>query len=775
MKAVIRKIVADLRRRRLQTAVVMIIVLLASATAALGLNLLAGSSDPYQTAFDEQHGAHLTVIYLAAKVSPAQLATTPGLIGATSVAGPWPSISARFEHGSSKFGNLNLFGRSDPGGRVDALRVVAGRWAQAPGDIVLTRSFAQLKRLAIGDQLTAIDTSAKPVYRIVGEVIDIDEPAADFGTQSAWVLPSAIPALLSNEDHVAETMAYRFKTAPTSDQLRQATMRLAAALAPGAIVYALPFTLIKTAFTITNQVILIFLLAFSIFALAAAAAIVGNVVAGAVIASYREIGIMKAVGFTPAQVVGVFIGQMAAPALAGCFIGIPIGALISQLLLAQSASALGLPGQIGFSPLIDLVALVACVLIVAIAAAVPALRAGLMSPVRAITLGTVPNPPASGWLSRLLAALHLPRALSLGGTDAFARPLRSGFTLVAILVGVATLTFAFGLNRSMQGFVDEVFLKSAYQVQITRTAAYPDDAVMATLRSQPETRNVISMTCTSIAIPGVSDPLVCATRGDASTLGIRLRQGRWFKGAGEAVAPAPFLREAHLKVGDSLTVTLQGQPIRARIVGQTIDFENLGHALRIDWSTWQQAFPGDRPYGYLVSLRPGADPNAFAQRVQRTQPDFLSADVNQNPTISAVAIINGVLLVLVAVLVLIAAVGVFNTLLLNSRERVRDTAILKALGMTPRQVLVMVISSAGILGLLGGLLGVPAGIVLFRVLTDAMANLIGADGAFQLLDVFTPPALAALVAAGIAVAILGALAPARWAARTSTAEVLHAE
>jgi putative ABC transport system permease protein len=46
---------------------------------------------------------------------------------------------------------------------------------------------------------------------------------------------------------------------------------------------------------------------------------------------------------------------------------------------------------------------------------------------------------------------------------------------------------------------------------------------------------------------------------------------------------------------------------------------------------------------------------------------------------------------------------------------------------------------------------------------------------FQLLDVFTPPAIVGLVAAGIAVAILGAVLPARWAARTSTAEVLHAE
>lgn len=775
MKAVLRKIVGDLRRRRLQTAVVAVIVLLASGTAALGLNLLAGASDPFQTAFERQHGAHLTVFYLADRVPPAQLPATANLIGASQVGGPWPAISGTFEHGTTKFGNLNLFGRSDPGGPVDDLRLTAGRWVNAPREIVLTRSFAEQQRLSLGDQLTNIGIPAKPVYRVVGEVIDIDEASADFGTQSAWVMPSEIPLLLSEGDHVAATMAYRFRATPTSDELRQATAKLEAALPAGAIVYSLPFTLIKTAFTIVNQVILIFLLSSSVFALAAAAAIVGNVIAGAVIASYRDIGIMKAVGFSPAQVLAVFVGQLAVPALAGCLLGIPAGTLISQGLLAQTGRALGLPPQVGLAPGMGLIALAGCLLVVVVAAVIPASRAGLISPARAISLGTIPNPPASGWLSRLLRAIHLPRPISLAGSDAFARPVRSSFTVMTIVIGVATLTFALGLNGTFQWFVDRLFLHNAYQVRVTRTGAYPDDAVMATLQSQPETARVIGSTCTSIAIPGVSDPLVCATRGDATGLGIPVRQGRWFKGPGEAVAPQPFLTQAHLRVGDSLSFTLQGQPIRVRIVGETLDFENLGHALRLDWSTWQQAFPSARPFSYLVSLRPGASAQAFADRVQATQPDFLSAQVNQNSFVGDFALINDVLAFLVVVLLAIAIVGSFNTVLLNSRERVRDTAILRSLGMSPRQVLAMVIASAALIGVLGGALGVPIGIVVFQTLTAAMGNLIGFDVAFPAQHAFTVPLVVALAGAGVVVAIAGGLLPARWASRASIVEILHTE
>jgi putative ABC transport system permease protein len=95
--------------------------------------------------------------------------------------------------------------------------------------------------------------------------------------------------------------------------------------------------------------------------------------------------------------------------------------------------------------------------------------------------------------------------------------------------------------------------------------------------------------------------------------------------------------------------------------------------------------------------------------------------------------------------------------------------------MSPRQVLAMVITSAGILGLVGGVLGVPIGIVLFQALTTAMANLVGFDTLFQTQNLFALPALVTIAVGGIAVAIVGALVPARWASRSSIVEILHTE
>jgi len=71
--------------------------------------------------------------------------------------------------------------------------------------------------------------------------------------------------------------------------------------------------------------------------------------------------------------------------------------------------------------------------------------------------------------------------------------------------------------------------------------------------------------------------------------------------------------------------------------------------------------------------------------------------------------------------------------------------------------------------------GLPIGVVLHDVIFQVMAGQVGNDISSVQYQVFGPAVLAGLVAAGIAVAVLGAYLPVRWAARTSVVDVLRAE
>src|SRR5438552_3617616 len=502
MRAVFVKTLADLRRRRLQAAVIFITVLLAVGTGMMALTLLTQSRDPYQAAFAAQKGAHLQVYYDGA-TSREALASTPALIGASSFGGPYPSTTIEFQHGSRKF-SLDTFGRDNPGGDVEVLRITNGHWPTSNDEITLTRSFVELNSISIGDRLKVVSVAQRPVLTVVAEVVDIDEGSADLSTQHAWMLSSAIPSLTAPTPHSAfYKMDYRFAMDPSTSQLAGSVDRLRAGLPPGSIVGSLNYLLIRNIFNITNQILTSVLVAFSVFALGATAAIVANLVTGIVVSSYREIGVMKAIGFAPREVVAVFVLQIVTPALAACLVGIPAGAIASQPLLANSSHALGLTYEPSFSVGVGLLALGCALVLVGLAATLPALRAGLLKPVVVLTSAMAPRGASGSWLRGLANLVRLPQPIVLGVGDAFARPLRSALTLIAILLGVATVTVAIGLPRSFQKINDSETSSGNVQVIVTRSEGFPDSEVTRILAAQPETSRAVALTGTGVDVPGI--------------------------------------------------------------------------------------------------------------------------------------------------------------------------------------------------------------------------------------------------------------------------------
>ncbi len=251
--------------------------------------------------------------------------------------------------------------------------------------------------------------------------------------------------------------------------------------------------------------------------------------------------------------------------------------------------------------------------------------------------------------------------------------------------------------------------------------------------------------------------------------------GRWFSAPGEVLAPASLLHDAHLKIGDSFTGTVSGQPLQFRVVGEVYDINNLGHSLFMDLATMAAIKPAIEPFQYDVTLVPGADVTAYVQRVAAVEPDLIDVRASDTSIIAPVKIIDLVLLVIAAVLALIGIGGVFNMLLLNTRERIQDTATLKALGMSPRQVMVMVAASAGLIALVGGLIALPFGLSLHHLLNDVISNSAGNDTPPGAYSVFNPLELLLILVLGVGVAVAAALLPGRWAARTNVVEVLHSE
>ena len=258
-----------------------------------------------------------------------------------------------------------------------------------------------------------------------------------------------------------------------------------------------------------------------------------------------------------------------------------------------------------------------------------------------------------------------------------------------------------------------------------------------------------------------------------------MSSGHWYTGPDQAVVPKRFLTTLHTAVGDTVTITGSGgRAIPVRIVGEVFDQDHDSLSMLTDWRTLTAADPGLTPdpmnAQYDVGLRPGTDPTAYVQALGPKLGSNYGVSVNQNGG-GATAIAIALAGTLTLLLSIAAGLGVLNTVVLHTRERVHDLGVFKAVGMTPRQTVAMVLCSVAGTGLLAGVLAVPAGIAVHQYVIPAMAGAAGLGVPASLQNVYGAGELAALALAGLAIALAGALLPAGWAAQSRTASALRAE
>jgi putative ABC transport system permease protein len=794
--SILRAVRGGIARRRLQTVVIALVVLISTASTVVALALVVNSSAPFDHAFASQRGADITAA-IAPSVGAERLARTAHLSGVTSAAGPYPETTVSVRSGGIGFGPQTIVGRATPGGPVDDLVISDGHWATKPGQIVLATGDNGIG-FSVGSTLTAGAGRHRQTLTVVGLANSIT------GTASGWVAPAEIPLLRAAGGTTVTQMLYRFAQAGIGAQLHADVARLTRALPGGALAGSMSYYTAKIEEDGNIAPFVPFLLAFGILGIVMSVVIVANVVGGAVVSGYRRIGILKSIGFTPLQVAAAYAAQVGLPALIGCLAGVAVGNLLAAPLLRQNANAYGV-GGLGVPIWVDVVVPAGICALAAVAALLPAIRAGRLSTIQAIATGRAPRSGRGYAAHRLFGRMPLPRPITIGLAAPFARPSRTLLTLGAVLLGATALTFAFGLTSSLTRLLNGISHQQSEPVQIQmpgtgfqggpkqvkigpqHTKAGPpiggsqvptakaEQAILAAVHSQPATLHVVAQADDSASVAGLSQQIrVTAFRGPATWTGYDLVSGHWYTGPDQVLAPTGFLTQTGTSVGDTISLSQGHNRVRVRIVGEIFDTHNRGLNLVTRWATLRTIDPRLAPDQFDVGLRPGTSANAYARALnQRLGPNY-NVELNTDRTAVVDAMI-GLIGTLSALLAAVAALGVLNTVVLETRERVHDIGIFKAVGMTPRQTTAMAISWVAAIGLIAGVIAVPIGVALHHEILPAMAGSVGLRLPASFLTVYSTPMLFVLVFAGVLIAMVGALAPATWAAKIHTATALHTE
>lgn len=373
---------------------------------------------------------------------------------------------------------------------------------------------------------------------------------------------------------------------------------------------------------------------------------------------------------------------------------------------------------------------------------------------------------------------HRPTVL-LGGNNARRNPRRTSATASALMIALAVISLLAVLASSAKASIDrgvrDAFGTADFVVTGTDGRPFPDevadqvsrvDGVEAVGRQRTMTAKVGSNV---ISASGVDDAVLrgpIVAKVESGTLDA-LRNG-------SAVLPANLSRTLDAGVGDTITVVTKTGQNRLP-VGAVVAPNTQLNAIVVSLDTFAKlGGAGTTDTVLYVDLRDGVEPAQAAPRISaavaanpllQVRDQTAYAEAQRGPVDALAAGVYALL----ALAVLIAILGIVNTLLLSVFERTREIGLLRAIGMERDQVREMVRVESVAIAVLGAVLGLALGITAAAAIRSAMK-----DDGFAVLDIPYLQLLIVVVAAA-AVGVLAALWPARRAARLDILRAITTE
>jgi putative ABC transport system permease protein len=565
------------------------------------------------------------------------------------------------------------------------------------------------------------------------------------------------------------------------------------------------------------------LVGFAGISLFVAAFLIYNTFAMLVAQRGREMALLRAVGTSRRQVLTSVLVEALVLALVAAAVGVGLGYLIARLLVALLGGiGLSLTSGVVLTWQAVLWAVLLAVVVTVLSAVLPALKAARTPPLAALReadtpverpgrvrsllggllllvalagLSTAfrdePSVPlvAFSALGLLVAVVLLSPLLAVGAAkiagglmrvggvsgqlaarNAERGPRRVASTASALVIGLALVTtvavVVASARESINQLVDRAF--GADYIVATQTGNPFSAGIATKLREVPGVEYVVSQSQGPARVDG-EDQLITAMGGGPvdAVFDITATSGQVGELVqGTAVADADWAREAGVTTGDRVSVlfpsgqtrsfTLQGvfEPLEAGLISGFIipkdDYRAVGGAAQ-DTLLYVSLAPGASPQTSLQAVERVTDENPLLQVLDQTSiKEQNSRSINQ-----LLYLIYGML----GLSIIIAALGVVNTMALSVLERTREIGLLRAVGASRRQVRRMIRWEAVLVAVMGALIGVLVGLVAGIGLRQALSG----DGVEVLVVPFATVVVILVLA--VLLGVLAAALPARRAAR----------
>jgi putative ABC transport system permease protein len=370
---------------------------------------------------------------------------------------------------------------------------------------------------------------------------------------------------------------------------------------------------------------------------------------------------------------------------------------------------------------------------------------------------------------------------ALARDNARRNPQRTASTASALMIGLALVTLvaviAAGITKSFRGAVDDLWV-SGYAITAQNNfdpipiaagnaaARTPGVQAIANVRGgDAEIFNGVHQ-ATAVGPGGAQIFNMTWLHGGSNAVFTKL-------GAHGAFVDKGFAKKHNLTIGSALTLTAPtGKSLDLHVIG-IFDPPTGGSPfgpVTISDTAWDKIYDTPQNLYSFIRMR-GGETDAAKAALERQLASFPNAKVQTKKEfvdnqISGLNAILNVLFVLLALSVIVSLFGIINTLVLTVFERTRELGMLRAIGMTRRQVRRMIRAESVITALMGGVIGIVLGLILGGLLAARIDFIVFALPWTQVII---------FAVAAVIVGLLAAIFPARRAGKLNVLEALQYE
>ncbi len=528
--------------------------------------------------------------------------------------------------------------------------------------------------------------------------------------------------------------------------------------------------------------------------------LVVNTVSALLTQQKRQIGVMKAVGGSTLQILGMYLVMVLAYGVMALLIAIPLGMYGARELSSALAVFFNFDiYSMEVPPQTFLIQIVIGLILPVLASLVPFISNLRISPAEAMSMYTMSKGRfGKNWIDQALSGTNLwftrklsARSILLSVRNTFRNKGRLTLTLITLTLGSATFISVFNIRASLDSTVEDMIRWFNCDMMLTLDRTYRAEKI------QTEARNVPGVITTDVWIhlptrlvrsddseSGMIYMFAPTVHPDSLIISPTIAEGRWLVPGDDnaVVVPSAFLQdEPDLKLGGDIVLKIYGKEHTFKIVGTYVGMAFLPVVYsNYDYMTRITNRVGEAD-ALMVKMQ--SHDEAYVDAATRALEDYFErvgvrvsmvATINNERTEAQASFdaIVALLLMMAILLALVGGLGLMGTMSINVLERTREIGVLRAIGASNRSVALVFIREGIVIGLMSWLMGAILAVPMSQGLNQALGQ---AVMGVPLTYAYSMPGLWLWLVVVVSLSILASFIPARNASRLTVREVLAYE